>query len=104
MNPLFRKTVRDLWQSRGQTIALVSLVALGVISFVGMIAAFRNLDVSYNYVYDSLHFADVTFYVESAPDHVVDQIAAMDGVKTATGRLEIDTGLELPDDAAYHAG
>jgi len=104
MKPLFRKTLRDLWQSRGQSLALISLVALGVISFVGMIAAFRNLDVSYNYVYDSLNFADVTFYVENAPEHLVDQIAALDGVKAASGRLEIDTGLELPDDAAYHAG
>ncbi len=104
MKPLFRKTVRDLWQQRGQTIALISLVALGVISFVGMIAAFRDLDVSYNYTYDTLHFADVTFYVQSAPEHLADQIAAMDGVKTAAGRLEIDTGLKLPDDAAYHAG
>jgi putative ABC transport system permease protein len=104
MKPLFRKTIRDLWQQRGQSIALISLAALGVISFVGMIAAFRNLNVSYNYTYDTLHFADVTFYVQNAPEDLADQIAAMDGVSAASGRLEIDTGLKLPDDAAYHAG
>ena len=104
MTPLLRKAVRDLWHTRGQSIALISLVALGVISFVGMIAAFRNLDASYNYTYDSLEFADVTFYVQDAPEHLTAQVAEMAGVAAAAGRLEIDTGLELPDDARYYAG
>ncbi len=97
---LLRKTWRDLRASRAQTIALVVIVMLGVASFLATISAYRDLSTSYNHTYRQLHFADVDFAVQSAPKDVVGQIARMDGVTAVTGRLVIDTGLDLPPGAS----
>ncbi len=96
---LLRKTLRDLRASRAQTIALVVIVMLGVASFVALISAYRDLGTSYNHTYQQLHFADVDFAIQSAPKDVVDQIAHMNGVTAVTGRLIVDTGLDLPPGA-----
>ena len=97
---LLRKTWRDLRASRAQTIALVVIVMLGVATFVATISAYRDLGTSYNHTYQQLHFADVDFAIQSAPKDVVDQIAHMDGVTAVTGRLIVDTGLDLPPGAS----
>jgi putative ABC transport system permease protein len=98
------KTLRDLRKSLAQSVALILIVALGIACFTALVGAYRDLGTSYNHTYDQLHFADVTFAVESAPQGVVDDIAAIDGVSAVTGRLIVDTGFVLPADAARNAG
>ncbi len=97
MRTLWRKTVRDLRQSWAQTVALALIVAVGITTFVASIGAYRDLRTSYHETYDRLHFADVTFRVQAAPAHVVDEVARLEGVRAASGRLIVDTGYELPD-------
>jgi putative ABC transport system permease protein len=97
MNRLLLKTLRDLRNSLAQSIALVVIVMLGVASFAATVAAYRDLDTSYNRTYDDLLFADVTFAVKSAPQSVVDKLLNMEGIEDVFGRLVIDTGLEFPD-------
>lgn len=97
MSPILLKTLRDLRASWAQTIALVVIVMLGVASFGAAVAAYRDLDTSYNRTYDSLLFADVTFAVGGAPQSVVAEIRQIEGVEAVAGRLVVDTGLELPE-------
>lgn len=97
---LLRKTWRDLLASRAQTIALVVIVMLGVASFLALISAYRGLSTSYNHTYQQLAFADVDLAIQSAPKDVVDQIAHMEGVTAVTGRLIVETGLDLPPGAS----
>ncbi len=97
MKMLLRKTLRDLRASLAQSIALIVIVMLGVGSFAATVAAYRDLDTSYNRTYDDLRFADVTFSVKSAPESVTDELRSMDGVAEVFGRLVIDTGMELPE-------
>ena len=97
MNILLLKTLRDLRSSLAQSVALIVIVTLGVASFVASVAAFRDLATSYQSTYDRLHFADVTFSVQSAPESVADDLRGLDGVEAVTARLVVDTGLELPD-------
>jgi len=93
---LLLKNLRDLRATWAQTLALVVIVALGVASYVALIGAYRDLGTSYNRTYAQLHFADVSFDLETAPPHVVNQIAKIPGVAAVTGRLIVDTGLDLP--------
>jgi putative ABC transport system permease protein len=88
---------RDLRASLAQTIALVVIVALGVAGLTALVGAYRDLGTSYNRTYDELNFADATFAIDSAPEIALEQVGATEGVAAATGRLVIDTGLELPD-------
>jgi putative ABC transport system permease protein len=97
MNTLLLKTLRDLRASLAQSIALIVIVMLGVASFAATVAAYRDLDTSYNRTYDDLLFADVTFAVQGAPQTVVDELRELEGVEAVFGRLVIDTGLELPE-------
>ena len=98
------KTLRDLRKSLAQSVALVLIVGLGIACFTALVGAYRDLGTSYNHTYDRLHFANVTFAVASAPQGVVDNIAAIDGVSAVSGRLMVDTGFVLPADAARNAG
>jgi putative ABC transport system permease protein len=97
MNMLLRKTLRDLRASRAQSIALIVIVMLGVGSFAATVAAYRDLDTSYNRTYDDLQFADVTFAVQGAPQSVTDELREVGGVAEVFGRLVVDTGMELPE-------
>ncbi len=94
---LVLKTLRDLRASLAQSIALIVIVMLGVASFAATVAAYRDLDTSYNRTYDELFFADVTFAVQGAPQTNVDKLRNVEGVEDVFGRLVIDTGLELPE-------
>jgi putative ABC transport system permease protein len=97
---LLLKTWRDLSAMRALTIALVVIVTLGIASFIATIGAYRDLGTSYNHTYQELHFADVTFSIQSAPNDVVTQIANMDGVTAVTGRLIVEAGMDLPPGAS----
>ena len=97
MKLLLLKTLRDLRASLAQSIALIVIVMLGVASYAATVAAYRDLNTSYNRTYDDLLFADVTFAVQSAPQTVADELRDLEGVEKVFGRLVIDTGLELPD-------
>ena len=50
--------------------------------FVASIAAYRDLDTSYNRTYDQFKLADVTFTVQSAPESLGSELAALPGVQT----------------------
>ena len=100
---MWRKTWRDLRSAWAQSLALVVIVALGVSSLMALAGAYRDLGASYQHTYDSLHFADVTFRVRSAPTDATAKLAALDGVKAVTPRLVVDTGYELPDGVPIRA-
>jgi putative ABC transport system permease protein len=93
---LLRKTFRDLRASLATTSALAFILLLGVTSYIALVGAYRDLATSYDHTYDMLHFADVTFSMEGAPESVAQDIAALGGIEAVTGRLIIDAGLEQP--------
>ena len=43
---LLRKTVRDLKKNWAQTLALITIVAVGMLSYVAAAGAFRDLDLN----------------------------------------------------------
>jgi putative ABC transport system permease protein len=96
MNILLLKTFRDLRASLAQFIALIVIVLLGMATYVASISSYRDLGSSYNRTYDQLKLADVSFNVQSAPESIADELAALDGVQAVEARLVVDAGLELP--------
>ncbi len=96
MRLLLRKTLRDMKSAWAQSVALIIIIALGIASLVSMAGAYRDLSSSYQRTYDELHFADVSFSVQAAPEDIVKEVARVPGVEAATGRLVIDSGYELP--------
>ena len=92
---LTRKTLRELGRSRAQTLALVSVLALGVATFVAAVGAYLDLDTSETRTFERLRFADAWFELEPTGSSVIENVATRPGVAAAAGRLVVDTGLPI---------
>ena len=67
MRTLTRKTWRDIKVRKGQFIALVVLVSLGITSYVAFVSPYRNLEASAGAAVDQLLLADFTTHVVLRP-------------------------------------
>ena len=61
------KRRRDIARQRGQFLAVLATIVLGVMMFAATYDAYRNLKASYNGTYDRLAFADVTVTRRDTP-------------------------------------
>ena len=95
---LTRKTLRELRASRAQTLALTTVIALGVTVFIAAIGAYRDLATSEATTYDRLSLADAWYRVDPVDQALADDIAQRPGVEAVEGRLVVDTGLQVGDD------
>lgn len=93
MTTLSRKLLRTIRSTRGQFIALVIIVTLGVMVYNGMGTAFFNLSKAQQTFYQAENFADYYFQVVKAPASVSSKIEAIPGVLKASGRIQKDVSL-----------
>lgn len=98
MSALTRKLLRTIKSTRGQFVALVAIVMLGVIVYISMSTAFFNLSRSQQVFYQENDFADYFFHVVKAPEVIVKQIEAVPGVVKATGRIQEDVPVVKEND------
>jgi putative ABC transport system permease protein len=91
------KLRRDILASRWQFLAVGVVIALGVAIFIGSYGSYQNLRFSYDRTYDQLRMADLWFEVSDAPAAVVEDVAAVDGVAAAEGRLVEELPIVLPE-------
>ncbi len=84
---LGRKLWADTCALSGQTVALMVLIGLGVLLFVGLYEAYQNLTVVYGTIYRRTNFADASALFESAPGSLVDIARTIPHVHTAVGRV-----------------
>ncbi len=103
MKKIYLKNIRDIRGRKPQFLALLAIVALGILSFVSSISAYQNLFSSYKFAYDELKFADHTIKLEHAPANIIDKIKDVDGVKSAEGRLVFDASIEIEKDSFAQA-
>ncbi len=90
MTMLWRKLWADTRALARQAIALMVLIGLGILLYVGLYEAYQNLDGAYNYVYDTTHFADASVLVEAAPGSLADKARTIPHVTEALGRVVRD--------------
>lgn len=103
MNKLERKLIRDFRSSKGLFIAVIIIIFLAVSFFGSMYMAYRNLDTSYTYSYDSLRFADLTVKVARDATDAVSDLQRIEGVRLVTGRMNADYALTLPGETSHKA-
>ncbi|RLC93070.1 MAG: hypothetical protein DRI39_06865 [Chloroflexi bacterium] len=97
---LQRKLLRDLYSSRGLFLAVIVVVLLGVTFFEASFLGYRNLKSSYDYSYETLHFADLAVEVVQAPPDAVQALESIPGVRAVYGRVNTEVGLSLPGEEA----
>ncbi len=94
MRVLRRKLVRDARRRRPQLIAIVVTVFLGVALYAASFDAFRNLQVSYQSLYDDLAFADITV-VGGDPEGIQRAVADVVGVAALETRTVAETPVRI---------
>lgn len=92
---LLLKSWRDVLVRKGQFIALIVLVALGITSYVSFVSGYQDIHTSAEASYRQLKFEDFTTQVLGAPKGVVQTIRRLPGVAAAEGELVVDTPLDL---------
>ena len=88
------KAWRDMLAHKGQFIALVILIAIGITSYVTFQNGYYNLKGSLDYAYSTLRFADFAVRVERMPLSASRAVERIPGVARALVRTVNDVGLE----------
>lgn len=87
MSMLARKRWRDLWQMRGQVLAVALVAAVGVANLVMSRATLESLQASRDRYYREYAFADVFASLKRAPESVASRLAGIRGIALADTRL-----------------
>ncbi|MFQ6131162.1 MAG: ABC transporter permease [Armatimonadota bacterium] len=87
MPMLWRKLWADTRALARQAGALMLLIGLGVLLYVGLYGAYQNLTSLYDHIYESTRFAHASVLVEAAPETLVNTAMAIPHVRAAIGRV-----------------
>jgi putative ABC transport system permease protein len=96
LSMLDRKLLRDLWEMKGQSIAIAAVVAAGAAMFVTYLSNFDSLRRTRTIYYETARFADVFASLKRAPASVESRIAAIPGVEAVATRVVADVTLDVP--------
>jgi putative ABC transport system permease protein len=93
---LDRKLLRDLWEMKGQALAIAAVVGAGVTMFVTYLSNFDSLYRTREAYYETARFADVFASLKRAPARLEERIAALPGVEVVATRVVVDVTLDVP--------
>ena len=95
MGVLWRKLIRDLWQSKSQFISVLVIIIIGVMFYSGFNTTYRDLSLTSQEYYKELRFGDLWADMYRAPDNIETKLETLPFVKKATARLIEDVKMEL---------
>ncbi len=96
MRTLDRKLLRELNQTRTQSLAIGLVIASGVAVFVMSLGTLGFLKSTRDAYYDRYRFGDVFASLNRAPNPVAQRIGAIDGVSRVQTRIVSDVTLDVP--------
>src|SRR5262245_10943923 len=96
LSALDRKLVRDLWQMKGQALAITVVMACGVATLVMSLSMLGSLQQIRSDFYDRTRFADVFVGLKRAPNPVAARLAEIPGVARVQPRVVVDVTLDVP--------
>ncbi|WP_088329757.1 ABC transporter permease [Lacimicrobium sp. SS2-24] len=101
---LHRKTVRDLWQIKGQAFAIAMVVAFGVMMLIMMEGLISSLSDTRDDYYQRYRLADVFAPLKRAPQQILHRISTLPQVSAVQGRVNGGARIDLPQiSAPIHA-
>jgi putative ABC transport system permease protein len=96
MSALDRKMLRDLWQMRGQALAICMVMACGVASFVMSLSMLHSLGSTQERYYEDYQFPHVFAHLKRAPRALLERLVEIPGVSQAQARIVEDVSLDMP--------
>lgn len=92
---LDRKWLRELWQMRGQALAIALVIASGVATYIISQSTIDSLTYTQAEFYRSTHFADVFAGLKRAPMALAPRIREIPGVARADARVAAPVNLDV---------
>ncbi|UTM59372.1 ABC transporter permease [Photobacterium sp. CCB-ST2H9] len=96
MRALEKKLIRNLWQIRGQVLAIALVIAAAVAMIVLSSGTYRSLELTRNLYYEQYRFADVFASLKRAPDSTLAEIGQISGVVHASTSIREYALLDMP--------
>jgi len=96
LSPLDRKAMRQLWRTRGQSLAIALVIACGVATFLMSQGVLRSLSDTRTAYYERYGFPDIWAPVVRAPQRLLGRIRALPGVARAEGRIAAGVLIDVP--------
>jgi len=97
MRSLDKKALRELWQMKGQALAIAMVIGSGVGTFVMSITTLESLQTTRAEFYEDYRFADVFATLKRAPESVRERVAEIPGVDLVDTRVVANVVLDVPD-------
>jgi putative ABC transport system permease protein len=97
VNSLHKKLLRQMWRTRGQTLAVISVVLCGTACLICLASAHRNLLLTRDTYYADYRLADFEIRVERAPLTTLFKLETIPGVRQVRGRIVEEVNLDIPD-------
>lgn len=99
MSPLDRKLLRDLWRIKGQAVAIMLVIAVGVMLQVMMSGLVASLSETRRAYYERHALADVFAPAVRVPDTVLARLATVPGVAQVSGRVTGRALIDVPGES-----
>ena len=96
MSALNRKLLRDVWEMKGQALAIAAVIGAGVTMFITYLSTFDSLERTLEAYYERQRFADVFVSVKRAPQRLEARLADIRGVETVETRVVANVTLDVP--------
>lgn len=95
MRTLNRLLIADLKRMWGQALAICTVLACGVATFVMSTTTMRSLEVTYDHYYRDYRFADVFVSLKRAPNQFAERLREIPGVDRVETRVVRDVILDI---------
>jgi putative ABC transport system permease protein len=97
MPPLDRKLLRDLWNLKGQALAISLVIGAGVSMFIMYLSTFASLRLTQQTYYERYRFAHVFAGLVRAPLSMLERVEDIPGVSRVQARVVVDVTLDVPN-------
>ena len=94
---LFLKLLRDIKQSMGQFIAIVTVIAVGAFFYVGLVTYSNNLSTYTKDYFQKHHLSDLNVYYSQLSKNDVARLSKIEGVHKLEGRYTFDATQTFKD-------
>jgi len=92
---LNQKLLREIWQLKGQMVAIILVMAAGIAVFVLMFGVVDSLKLTKNTYYDRYQFADVFVALKRAPESVKQRVSEIPGISVIESRVVFGVTLQI---------
>ncbi|MDI6706014.1 MAG: FtsX-like permease family protein [Bacillota bacterium] len=96
MNKLSLMTLRDIKNNKGQYMAVILVVVIGIALYNASYMSYQNLKTSTEFYYEEYQLPHLFIRLNKSPESIVKSIERVEGVSRVQGRMVLDVPMDIP--------